>query len=272
MNAILIMPPKFFADFSNRVITRRHSFSQPITHSTMLRRRYASRSNSTGRAERSSFSFDGITGLIPNSNRNSSIQSARYPLSPGQGDRPRDRLAVAVDDRLVGPVQQRHQGRVVVRLPGRQVEVERVTMAVAQQVEFRGKTPAGTAQRVVRRLGRVFFLRPAGAPRGAHGGAVDAPQLVVDLAGVDAGGAEAGEDRVQRPVGVPLVEEVPDGAPGAELLGEVAPRCPGPEDPEDRRRRSLADRVADVRCGLGAGRRHGSVPIRGPSVDAEPRC
>ena len=84
MKAILIMPPKFFADFSNRVITRRHSFSQPITHSTMLRRRYASPSNSTGRADRSSFSFDGITGLIANSNRNASIQSARYPLSPAK--------------------------------------------------------------------------------------------------------------------------------------------------------------------------------------------
>ena len=84
MNAILIMPPKFFADFSNRVTTRRHSFSQPITHSTMLRRRYASRSNSTGRADRSSFSLDGITGLIPNSNRYSSIQPARYPLSPAR--------------------------------------------------------------------------------------------------------------------------------------------------------------------------------------------
>ena len=39
MNAILIMPPKFFAVFSNRQTNRRHSFSQPIRHSTMLRRR-----------------------------------------------------------------------------------------------------------------------------------------------------------------------------------------------------------------------------------------
>ena len=84
MNAILIMPPKFLAVFSNREKTRRHSFSQPIRHSTMLRLRYASRSNSTARAARSSFSFDGITGLIPNSSKYSSIQSARYPLSPAR--------------------------------------------------------------------------------------------------------------------------------------------------------------------------------------------
>jgi hypothetical protein len=32
MNAILIMPPKFLAVFSNREKIRRHSFSQPIKH------------------------------------------------------------------------------------------------------------------------------------------------------------------------------------------------------------------------------------------------
>ena len=168
MKAILIMPPKFFADFSNRVITRRHSFSQPITHSTMLRRRYASRSNSTGRADRSSFSFDGITGLMPKSKQVLVDPVGPIPLVPGQGHRPRDRLAVPVDDRLVGPHQQRHQGRVVVRLPGRQVEVERVTMAVAQQVEFRGEPAAGTAQRVVRWLAGIFFFAPPPAHRAAR--------------------------------------------------------------------------------------------------------
>jgi hypothetical protein len=41
-------------------------------------------SNSTGRVERSSFAFDGITGTIPSLIRYSSIQSARYPLSPAR--------------------------------------------------------------------------------------------------------------------------------------------------------------------------------------------
>ena len=82
MKASVIMPPKFFAVFSNREKIRRLSFNQPISRSTMFRRRYASLSNSTGRVVRSSFSFDGITGAIPRFNRYSSIQSARYPLSP----------------------------------------------------------------------------------------------------------------------------------------------------------------------------------------------
>ena len=234
MNAILIMPPKFLAVFSNREKTRRHSFSQPIRHSTMLRLRYASRSNSTARAARSSFSFDGITGLIPSSSRYSSIQSARIPLVAGQGDRPRDRLAVAVDDPLLGPLQQRDQARRLVRLPGRQVEVQRVAMAVAQQVDLGREAAAGTPQGVVRGLlGIVVLAAPAGTSGGADHGAVDAPQLAIDQAGVDAGGPQSGEDRVQRPVVVPGVEEVPGGGPGAELLGQVAPGGAGPEDPED---------------------------------------
>ena len=95
----------------------------------------------------------------------------------------------------------------------------------------------------------LFFGAPAGAPRGAHGGAVDAPQLVVDLTRVDPRGPQAGEDRVQRPVTVPRVEEVPDGAPGTELLGEVAPGRAGPEDPED----AVDDLATIARWASGAG-------------------
>ena len=82
MNAIFNMPPKFLAVFSNREKILLLSLSQPIRRSTMFRWRYTSRSNSTGRALRSSFSFDGMTGVIPSSRMYSSIQSARYPLSP----------------------------------------------------------------------------------------------------------------------------------------------------------------------------------------------
>jgi len=82
MNAILRKPPKFFAVFSNREKIRRFSLSHPISRSTMFRALYISRSNSTGRASRSSFSLLGMTGVISNSRRYSSIQSARYPLSP----------------------------------------------------------------------------------------------------------------------------------------------------------------------------------------------
>ena len=82
MKARVIMPPKFLAVFSNREKILRLSLSHPISRSTMLRRRYASLSNAMGRASRSSFSLDGMTGLIPKSSRYSSIQLARYPLSP----------------------------------------------------------------------------------------------------------------------------------------------------------------------------------------------
>ncbi len=77
MKVILIMPPKFLAGFLNRVITRRHPFSQAIAHSTMLRRHHASQPNTTVRADRFSFSCDGITASISSSNRNASIHSTR---------------------------------------------------------------------------------------------------------------------------------------------------------------------------------------------------
>jgi len=78
------MPPKFLAVFSNLEKTRRHSFNQPIRRSTMFRLRYARLSNGTDLARRSSYSFEGITGFIPNASRYSSIHSARYPLSPAK--------------------------------------------------------------------------------------------------------------------------------------------------------------------------------------------
>ena len=82
MNAILMKPPKFFAVLSNREKIRRFSLSQPISRSTILRSLYKSLSNSTGRASRSWLSCVGITGLMSRSIKYSSIQSARYPLSP----------------------------------------------------------------------------------------------------------------------------------------------------------------------------------------------
>lgn len=82
MNAILTIPPKFFADFSKRENTRRDSLSHPIRRSTMFRRLYDSRSNAIGRLSRSWFAGVGITGLMPRCRMYSSIQSARYPISP----------------------------------------------------------------------------------------------------------------------------------------------------------------------------------------------
>ena len=84
MKAILSIPAKFLAVFSNRVRMRRLSFSQPISRSMTFRCRYFLLLNVTGRASRSSFSFEGITGMISSSIKQSSIQSARYALSPAR--------------------------------------------------------------------------------------------------------------------------------------------------------------------------------------------
>ena len=82
MNAILIIPEKFFAVFSKRANIRRHSFSQPINRSIMFRFRYAFLSKVTIRLLRSWLDGVGITGCTPRSNKYWSIQSARYPISP----------------------------------------------------------------------------------------------------------------------------------------------------------------------------------------------
>src|SRR5947209_13575303 len=96
------------------------------------------------------------------------------------------------------------------------------------------ESPAGTPQGVVRRLlGIVLLAAPAGTSGGADHGAIDAPQLAIDQARVDAGRPQSGEDRVEGAVVVPGVEEVPDGRPGAKFLGQVAPGGAGAEDPED---------------------------------------
>ena len=66
MNAILSIPPKFFAVFSKRLRIRRFSLSQPISRSTILRRRYSRLLNFTPRRVRSWLSWEGITGWMPN--------------------------------------------------------------------------------------------------------------------------------------------------------------------------------------------------------------
>ena len=78
-----------------------------------------------------------------------------------------------------------------------------------------------------------FFSAAGSTARGTYGRAVDAPQFVVDFAQLHAGSAEAIEDFVQCPVGIPLVEEIPGGRPRAELLGQVAPGRTGSQNPQN---------------------------------------
>lgn len=63
------------------------------------------------------------------------------------GDRhgPGDWLAVTANDMGVGAFQQCFQGSRLVRLSGRQMEVQRMAFAVAENVDFCGKPPARTA-------------------------------------------------------------------------------------------------------------------------------
>ncbi len=78
------MARKFTASFSNRVAIRRHSLSQPTQHSMMLRRRYASRSNPSGRPRwRASWSERcGITAPIAWRRSQARMRSMLYALSP----------------------------------------------------------------------------------------------------------------------------------------------------------------------------------------------
>src|SRR6185369_7612111 len=113
-----------------------------------------------------------------------------------------------------------------------QVEVQGVAMAVAEQLDLGREAAAGTPQGVIRGLlGIVALAAPGGTAGGADHGAVDAPELVIDQARVDAGGPKPGEDRAQRAVAVPGVEEVPGGCPGAEFLGQIRPGGAWPEEP-----------------------------------------
>ena len=72
------------ASFSNRVAILRHSFSHPTQHSMMLRRRYASRSNSRGRPRcRAAWSERcGITAPMARRRSQARMGSKLYPLSP----------------------------------------------------------------------------------------------------------------------------------------------------------------------------------------------
>ena len=78
-----------------------------------------------------------------------------------------------------------------------------------------------------------LFSASGGATGGANRGAVDTPQLLVDLSGVEVVRLQAGEDFVERPVRVPLVKQVPYGCPRTKFLGQITPWGAGSKDPKD---------------------------------------
>ena len=60
----------------------------------------------------------------------------------------------------LGPFEQLDQGLRLVGLSGREVEVERVAVAVAEEMDLRRETASRAAQRMVRGLVGVPFFHP----------------------------------------------------------------------------------------------------------------
>lgn len=95
----------------------------------------------------------------------------------------------------------------LVRLPGAQLNAQRMALAVTDDVDFRGESSAGTAKGVVRGfLWIPFFSAPAGTPVGADNRAVNAPQAVAKSIVHAETLLESPEDPHQRSIGGPAVE------------------------------------------------------------------
>lgn len=67
------------------------------------------------------------------------------PFVAAQGHRPRQRLACPVEQAGIGAFKQGLQGSGLVVLSRREVEMQGMPPAVAEDVDFGGKTPAGAA-------------------------------------------------------------------------------------------------------------------------------
>ena len=78
-----------------------------------------------------------------------------------------------------------------------------------------------------------LFSAPCGTAGGSNDGAVDTPQVLVDLSHVHFGGQQPVEDLVECSVVVPSVEQIPYRTPWAVLLRQITPWRAGPQDPED---------------------------------------
>jgi hypothetical protein len=68
-----------------------------------------------------------------------------------------------------------------------------------------------------------FFSTAGCTTCGTHNRSIDAPEILVDSANIDACCAETAKELVQRPVRIPFVEQPPTGFPSTEFLRQVAP-------------------------------------------------
>ena len=80
-----------------------------------------------------------------------------------------------------------------------------------------------------------FFSTPAGTPVRADNGSIDAPQFLVDFASIDGVRPQTVENPVERPIGVPRVEQAVHRFPRRVLdFGQVSPGRSGAQHPKDR--------------------------------------
>src|SRR5829696_5830061 len=77
----------------------------------------------------------------------------------------------------------------------------------------------------------AFFFRPGRRPAGPDDGAIDTPELVVDLASVVQFIQQRGDDPAPGAVGPPPIETPEGRLPGAVAFREITPRGAGMEEP-----------------------------------------
>ncbi len=141
------------------------------------------------------------------------------------------RHVVVVGD--LGPFEQLDQGLRLVGLSGREVEVERVAVAVAEEMDLRRETASREAQRMVRGLVGVAFFPPPEAQCAARTTVPSTHHSWSSIAPTSTCAAKPIENLVQQTAGVPLVEVVPNRLRRRQLLRHITPRRVCPQDPQD---------------------------------------
>ena len=115
-----------------------------------------------------------------------------------------------------------------------------------------------------------FFSTPAGTPVRADNGSIDAPQFLVDFASIDGVRPQAVENLVERPIGVPRVEQAVHRFPRRELVfGQVSPGRTGSQHPKDRIDNRSSTASAVDRSWREVETNPQSIPIVHPSTDVE---
>src|SRR5262245_10734161 len=229
--ASLTSARKLTASFSNRVASRRLSFSQPTHRSTTFRRRYASRSNFTRPSSGRWSLRRGMTAPIPRRRRYARMRRWLYPLSPAS-----------------------RRGRFLgLPRPGRGSRTasstgSRCLLSCACPADRRAASgrplPSVTRCSLVENPPRLrprawsagspgAFFPPGRRPAGPDARGVHAPQVDVDQPPLVELQVQPLQDAVERAVPPPAGEPVVDRLPVAVALGQLAPLGAGVQHPQD---------------------------------------